>query len=157
MCLILFNYKICQEFLLVLSSLLRYVYYFPLTSMPTLLNQWERLQVLLIMQEVNWIHLFLRIKLKKDNFLCQLQVQQNAFIVAVYTYYIIIYYVEVTGESAPKPASTVTPQKIETTSTIKTFKKILPLGAMLFFILFNYTILRDTKDVLVVTAPNSGT
>jgi AAA family ATP:ADP antiporter len=27
---------------------------------------------------------------------------------------------------------------------------------MLFFILFNYTILRDTKDVLVVTAPNSG-
>lgn len=35
-------------------------------------------------------------------------------------------------------------------------KKLLPLGAMLFFILFNYTILRDTKDVLVVTAPNSG-
>ncbi|CAM9880086.1 unnamed protein product [Pylaiella littoralis] len=27
---------------------------------------------------------------------------------------------------------------------------------MLFFILFDYTILRDTKDVLVVTAPNSG-
>lgn len=38
----------------------------------------------------------------------------------------------------------------------KTLKKILPLGLMLFFILFNYTILRDTKDVLVVTAPNSG-
>lgn len=38
----------------------------------------------------------------------------------------------------------------------KTMKKLLPLGAMLFFILFNYTILRDTKDVLVVTAPNSG-
>lgn len=38
----------------------------------------------------------------------------------------------------------------------KTLKKLLPLGAMLFFILFNYTILRDTKDVLVVTAPNSG-
>jgi hypothetical protein len=37
-----------------------------------------------------------------------------------------------------------------------TIKKLLPLGAMLFFILFNYTILRDTKDVLVVTAPNSG-
>ena len=32
----------------------------------------------------------------------------------------------------------------------------LPLGAMFFFILFNYTILRDTKDVLVVTAPGSG-
>jgi len=27
---------------------------------------------------------------------------------------------------------------------------------MLFFMLFNYTILRDTKDVLVVTAPGSG-
>ena len=38
----------------------------------------------------------------------------------------------------------------------KSIKKLLPLGAMLFFILFNYTILRDTKDVLVVTAPNSG-
>lgn len=38
----------------------------------------------------------------------------------------------------------------------KTLKKLLPLGTMLFFILFNYTILRDTKDVLVVTAPNSG-
>ncbi len=41
-------------------------------------------------------------------------------------------------------------------SPTKTFKKLFPLGAMLFFILFNYTILRDTKDVLVVTAPNSG-
>lgn len=30
-------------------------------------------------------------------------------------------------------------------------KKILPLGIMFFMILFNYTILRDTKDVLVVT------
>ncbi|KAJ1422231.1 putative ATP/ADP translocase [Ochromonadaceae sp. CCMP2298] len=38
----------------------------------------------------------------------------------------------------------------------KTVKKLLPLGLMLFFILFNYTILRDTKDVLVVTAPGSG-
>ena len=27
---------------------------------------------------------------------------------------------------------------------------------MFFFILFNYTILRDTKDVLVVTAPGSS-
>merc|ERR1719162_2442617 len=35
-------------------------------------------------------------------------------------------------------------------------KKLIPLGIMLFFILFNYTILRDTKDVLVVTAPKSG-
>ena len=38
----------------------------------------------------------------------------------------------------------------------KTLKKLLPLGLMLFLILFNYTILRDTKDVLVVTAPGSG-
>jgi AAA family ATP:ADP antiporter len=38
----------------------------------------------------------------------------------------------------------------------KTIKKLLPLGLMFFCILFNYTILRDTKDVLVVTAPNSG-
>lgn len=35
-------------------------------------------------------------------------------------------------------------------------KKLLPLGLMFFFILFNYTILRDTKDVLVITAPGSG-
>ena len=39
---------------------------------------------------------------------------------------------------------------------MKTFKKLFPLGAMLFCILFNYTILRDTKDVLVVTAEGSG-
>jgi len=40
--------------------------------------------------------------------------------------------------------------------TVKTIKKLLPLGLMLFFMLFNYTILRDTKDVLVITAPGSG-
>jgi AAA family ATP:ADP antiporter len=38
----------------------------------------------------------------------------------------------------------------------KELKKVLPLGLMFFFILFNYTILRDTKDVLVVTAKGSG-
>ena len=38
----------------------------------------------------------------------------------------------------------------------KELKKVLPLGLMFFFILFDYTILRDTKDVLVVTAPKSG-
>eukprot|EP00887_Chlorella_sp_A99_P006020 scaffold27.g6020.t1 len=37
-----------------------------------------------------------------------------------------------------------------------TWSKIIPLGVMFFCILFNYTILRDTKDVLVVTAPGSG-
>ncbi|MFN7709891.1 MAG: Npt1/Npt2 family nucleotide transporter [Holosporales bacterium] len=35
-------------------------------------------------------------------------------------------------------------------------KKFLPMGFIMFCILFNYTILRDVKDVLVMTAPNSG-
>jgi AAA family ATP:ADP antiporter len=35
-------------------------------------------------------------------------------------------------------------------------KKLVPLALMFFCILFNYTILRDTKDVLMVTAPGSG-
>ena len=39
---------------------------------------------------------------------------------------------------------------------IVTLKKIVPLGLMFFCILFNYTILRDTKDVLVVTAQGSS-
>ncbi|CAN4086758.1 unnamed protein product [Withania somnifera] len=39
---------------------------------------------------------------------------------------------------------------------VATLKKIIPLGAMFFCILFNYTILRDTKDVLVVTAKGSS-
>lgn len=39
---------------------------------------------------------------------------------------------------------------------LETFKKIIPLGLMFFCILFNYTILRDTKDVLVVTAEGSS-
>merc|ERR1719353_2044805 len=40
--------------------------------------------------------------------------------------------------------------------TGKEAKKIVPLAMMFFCILFNYTILRDTKDVLVVTAPGAG-
>ncbi|XP_020099269.1 ADP,ATP carrier protein 1, chloroplastic-like [Ananas comosus] len=39
---------------------------------------------------------------------------------------------------------------------VMTLKKIIPLGIMFFCILFNYTILRDTKDVLVVTAKGSS-
>lgn len=35
-------------------------------------------------------------------------------------------------------------------------KKVLPMLFMFFFISFNYTVLRDTKDALVVTAPGSG-
>merc|ERR1719191_2364996 len=33
---------------------------------------------------------------------------------------------------------------------------MLPLAIMFFMVLFNYTILRNTKDVLIVTDPNSG-
>jgi AAA family ATP:ADP antiporter len=40
--------------------------------------------------------------------------------------------------------------------TGKEAKKIVPLSMMFFCILFNYTILRNTKDVLVVTAPGAG-
>lgn len=35
-------------------------------------------------------------------------------------------------------------------------KKLLPMLALFFLILFNYTVLRDTKDTLVVTASGSG-
>lgn len=35
-------------------------------------------------------------------------------------------------------------------------KKVLPLAFMMFCVLFNYTILRDAKDALIVTAPGSG-
>lgn len=35
-------------------------------------------------------------------------------------------------------------------------KKVMPMFLMFFCISFNYTILRDTKDTLIVTAPGSG-
>jgi len=35
-------------------------------------------------------------------------------------------------------------------------KKFIPMFLLFFFINFNYTILRDTKDTLIVTAPGSG-
>ncbi|MGL5719917.1 MAG: Npt1/Npt2 family nucleotide transporter [Alphaproteobacteria bacterium] len=35
-------------------------------------------------------------------------------------------------------------------------KKFLPMAAILFFVLFNYTVVRALKDVLISTAPNSG-
>ncbi|ESQ35252.1 hypothetical protein EUTSA_v10007090mg [Eutrema salsugineum] len=55
------------------------------------------------------------------------------------------------GDSA---AMAVTPKIFGVEVT--TLKKIIPLGLMFFCILFNYTILRDTKDVLVVTAKGSS-
>jgi len=35
-------------------------------------------------------------------------------------------------------------------------KKFIPMGIMMFLVLFNYTLLRNTKDALVVTAPACG-
>lgn len=62
---------------------------------------------------------------------------------------------------APRPAeaeeAAAEPEKkLGWMSTKAERKKLIPLGLMFFCILFNYTILRDTKDVLVVTAPKSG-
>ena len=61
----------------------------------------------------------------------------------------------------PQAAAVPAPQPEEAAKKflgidVKTFKKIVPLGLMFFCILFNYTILRDTKDVLVVTAKGSS-
>lgn len=56
-----------------------------------------------------------------------------------------------TSGPPPKPVS----KKIFGVDAI-TLKKVIPLGLMFFCILFNYTILRDTKDVLVVTAKGSS-
>merc|ERR1712096_547268 len=40
--------------------------------------------------------------------------------------------------------------------TKKESKKVLPLALMMFFVLFNYTILRDIKDCLILTAHGCG-
>lgn len=53
------------------------------------------------------------------------------------------------GDAAPAPKKFLGFEML-------TWAKIVPLACMFFCILFNYTILRDTKDVLVVTAPGSG-
>ena len=47
------------------------------------------------------------------------------------------------------------PKKFMGVETI-TLKKVIPLGLMFFSILFNYMILRDTKDVLEVAAKGSS-
>jgi ATP:ADP antiporter, AAA family len=67
------------------------------------------------------------------------------------------------GAQAAAAAGTVVPTPLPEESgrkflgvELKTLKKIVPLGLMFFCILFNYTILRDTKDVLVVTAKGSS-
>jgi AAA family ATP:ADP antiporter len=59
----------------------------------------------------------------------------------------------------------MTEQNVETFSRWRNFlwpvhryelKKVIPMLLMFFCICFNYTILRDTKDALIVTAPGSG-
>lgn len=72
-----------------------------------------------------------------------------------------------TSSSSTEPANSAT----TTTTTTKTGfwnkvkaivppanerQKLIPLALMFFCILFSYTILRDTKDVLMITAPKSG-
>lgn len=59
-------------------------------------------------------------------------------------------------------STTVSGGKLEALKNIfwpvETFenKKVIPMALMMFFILFNYTILRDVKDAIIVTAPGSG-
>lgn len=59
------------------------------------------------------------------------------------------------GSSGSSPVPEPAPKKFLGFEAL-TWAKIVPLGFMFFFILFNYTILRNTKDVLVVTAPGAG-
>ncbi|BBN14269.1 ATP:ADP antiporter, AAA family [Marchantia polymorpha subsp. ruderalis] len=58
--------------------------------------------------------------------------------------------------AASEPAPVSKPVKKIFGVEAVTLKKVIPLGLMFFCILFNYTILRDTKDVLVVTAKGSS-
>ncbi|EED89861.1 predicted protein [Thalassiosira pseudonana CCMP1335] len=61
------------------------------------------------------------------------------------------------GEAAALPPKKGFLEKIKSSMPpAKERKKLVPLAMMFFFILFNYTILRDTKDVLMVTAKKSG-
>lgn len=53
------------------------------------------------------------------------------------------------GNSFSRYLNNIIPPKDE-------LKKLIPLALMFFCILFSYTILRDTKDVLMITAPKSG-
>jgi len=67
-------------------------------------------------------------------------------------------FLPVRAQAAADMASVPAPQEKKKILGIEatTFKKVIPLGLMFFCILFNYTILRDTKDVLVVTAKGSS-
>lgn len=50
----------------------------------------------------------------------------------------------------------IAPSKQFLVVDVKTLKKVIPLGLVCFCILFNYTILGDTKDMLAVTSKGSG-
>jgi len=60
------------------------------------------------------------------------------------------------GAQQPPEVKTFGSTKLGKMIPPKEMKKLLPLAAMFFCVLFNYTILRNTKDVLVVTAPGAG-
>jgi len=50
----------------------------------------------------------------------------------------------------------VAPSKQFLEVDVKTLKTVIPLGLMFFCILFNYTMMEGTKDVLVVTTEDSS-
>eukprot|EP00735_Rhodelphis_limneticus_P006134 TRINITY_DN184_c0_g1::TRINITY_DN184_c0_g1_i1::g.14373::m.14373 TRINITY_DN184_c0_g1::TRINITY_DN184_c0_g1_i1::g.14373 ORF type:complete len:607 (-),score=125.23,sp/Q9PKX5/TLC1_CHLMU/54.51/3e-172,TLC/PF03219.9/4.2e-180,B12D/PF06522.6/0.68,B12D/PF06522.6/1.2e+04,B12D/PF06522.6/3.4e+03 TRINITY_DN184_c0_g1_i1:35-1798(-) len=63
------------------------------------------------------------------------------------------------SNATPRVSASV-PNKANTTSSSVqagiNWGKAIPMIIMFFAILFNYTLLRDTKDVLIITAPGSG-
>ena len=73
---------------------------------------------------------------------------------------------ESSSSSSTEPATTAAIATAKTTGFWNKVKaivppknerqKLIPLALMFFCILFSYTILRDTKDVLMITAPKSG-
>jgi hypothetical protein len=56
---------------------------------------------------------------------------------------------EAAGDAAPAPE----PEKMFLGIQVSTLQKVIPLGAMFFCILFNYTILRDTKVRMLSCSP----
>ena len=62
----------------------------------------------------------------------------------------------VNGEDAPQTTKNLFSKLANLLPPKQERQKLVPLALMFFCILFNYTILRDTKDVLMVTAPKSG-
>lgn len=61
------------------------------------------------------------------------------------------------AEDSPEPTKKSSVDKLKSIiPPANERKKLIPLAMMFFCILFNYTILRDTKDVLMITAPKSG-